>query len=267
MGKIDEAQRLLSELEPYLKSVQTDIAGAERRLAIAKSTADNLEERNRLVIADINKQAQDKQAQYEEELATRQAEEDAQLAKAKAIKEGMLDEIENLNQTKGQLAKDVDALGETKGNLSADIDVKNHELDELSKDVVAKSATISDQRNFKTSLGAEIHELQVAREQAQSDLDVLDVEVAKLEEQIMELDAQHQARKEVVAKQITVLGTQLQAAQADLAETQRQDKTIRESWVDKTRELDKREQVVRRLEARLSGAEARIIELDNYRQL
>lgn len=262
-----QVQKLLSELEPYFDKLTQDVATAERRLAVAQNQADNLEERNRIAIETIEKEATIRKEALLKDHKALKTKLDTELDRVTEAGNLLSEEVENLNISKSQLQEDVE-------NMEAEITIQNSKLQSAARELeetTAKQATlvneISSLLGKKESLEAQIGDLNDSRNHIMQDQEILSSEAEATENRIIDLDAQFKSRKEYLDKQLADLQIKLKTALDSLLEAQKEDKITREAWAIEHQKLDKREQTVRRMEAKVSDAEGRIEELNRYDRL
>lgn len=260
-------QKSLSDLEEHLVKLKEETSSAERRKAVAENVASNLEERNKTVIGNIEKEAQTLRESLVLENDRLSKKLESEIKPLEVIKLGLQDEIEALNKDRTITLDEMEPLYDELKFLQEDTKKANAKLYELNQQIVELEAIIKDNRGKTESLTLEIRDLEDTRLHIQEDLEVLNNEAEGLEDRIIEQDAQFKARKETLDRQLADTQLKLTDAQNALGEAQKKDKEVRESWADAHMKLDKREQTVRRMEARVSGAEQRIEELHRYDRL
>lgn len=257
MSQIDQAQKLLKKL---LEEIDT----AQGRLAIAQNTATDLETRNQSVLANIEREGGIKQRFLVEQAQKRQAEVDVEIAKAEKVKSRLIDDVNSLNTEKESVERSIDESVEAKNNLDIQIadDSEKHQdnLEQILKStniIRENEVKINDQRNM-------IRELATQKGQVEADIEVLRNEQDNIEGTIIELDAQYKSQKDYHENDLYATKLKLKNTLDSLIQAQNQDKAFRKGWADETMKLEKRTQAVRRMEARVSDAEARIEELKKY---
>lgn len=264
---LDQAQKLLSELEPHLKQINQEISDAQKRKALAENTASSLEQRNKLVIADIESKAQklkDKLQTDHDQLA---AELRSEIETLKTVKSNLQKNITKTNKELETSAVDLQTLESKKEVIDSDIGVCKTTLETISAQLAEAEENIVAYEAKSANLLAQIEERSDALIHVQQDVEIMDIEATKLEDNIIELDAQFKARKQYLDKQLGELQLKLKNVSDSLQEAQNKDKLMREGWAEERLKLDKREEVVKRVEGRLSDSEARIEELDRYGKL
>lgn len=250
-----------------LNKVREELRVALERRDMARREAAHAEERNARTLAEGKATATKEGLNIIAAAKGRANLLEEDISKLTDVKSGLMDEIEALNISKAAINKDSLQRESKRDELDGTIMEYNQKLTELDIQLVNSSEDLRDYRGKVQALYQDIHDLEITKERAQQDLDVLNDTIDETENRIMDLDATFKDRKQTLEIQIAEVQRKLNAALANLVETENKDKSIRENWADEHRRLDKRTQAVRHMEAKLSDSEARIQELDNYMKL
>lgn len=264
---LQQAQKHLSELEPYLTKLTSEIETAERRKSIAENTASSLEERNSLVIKDIEKEAKLKQQSLDEDFKAKKAKLDEELAKSEEVKKALLDEIEAQLQLKQSIIDQIQVLVEDRDDLARETTANGEKLADTQSKIIADSNKSVELQGKIESLTAQLKDLADSKSLGTEDLEVLNNEIEAVENKLIDLDADYKERKKYLDGQLHETQTKLKDALDSLQEAQNKDKSMREAWAEEQMKLNKRETTVRRMEAKVSDAESRIEELGRYDRL
>lgn len=264
MSQIQQAQKLLDELEPHLAKVKQEIANAESRKALAKSQADNMEARAKSLLISIEAEAAQRRVELAKEHDEIKTKLDADISKLTSVKHDLEDDIVRLNESQVEIDLSTTQLVQSHSELSVEVAKKTQELDDVNKQLEAKAGSLRDLTVAEENLRASISELENAKVHSTADLEVLSSELEITENRIIEADAEYKARKEYINRQTTEVQRKLVGVLDRLTEAETKDKAIREAWADEYLKLEKRTQAIRKQEARLSDSEARIQELNNY---
>lgn len=259
-----QAQKLLTKLEPYLEQIREEISTSERRLSIAKGTADSLESRNKQAIEEIESKAKLRDEALKAESANLKAKLSKDTDKAKQVLNDLIDEVSKLNFKRTDLIAEIDSLTVESDTIKSQVSDKQAELTDIDSKIETGSEDVNSLLAQKENIHAEIKELNDSRDYLKEDLRVLNDEAEIVETNIIEFDAQYKERKKYLDGLLSDTQLKLKKALDSLQEAQDKDKQMREDWADGQMKLDKREQAVRRMEAKVSGAESRIAELGRY---
>lgn len=255
------------QVQKLLDSFAKDIKTAEVRRDTAISIADNLEKRNKLALDGLDKQALEHEKALKAKLAKIKAGLEAEIKQLKKLKSDLQDEITALVSRQTELIDLIKALDDERQDLQDQIVIMSHTLADLKAEESVVASEIETNRGLFQNLRQQVAELNKAKDQLIGDNDILGAEVEHLENAIVAADAELQARKIDITKQIKGAEAKLNEALARLTETVDKDRAIRQSWADEHARIDKRIATVRRAEARLSESEARVQELDRYSKL
>lgn len=264
---LQQAQKHLSELEPYLSKLTGEIETAERRKTIAENTANSLEDRNKLVIEGIEKEAKLKKQTLEQDFKLAKSKIDKELAKAEEVKKALLDEIEAQLQLKQSIIDQVHVLVEDRDTLDQEATVTGEKLADLQSKIITDTNKSVELQGKVDSLTAQLRDLSDSQSRGNEDLEVLNDEIEIVENRLLDLDTDYKERKKYLDGQLHETQTKLKEALDSLQEAQNKDKSMRELWAEEQMKLDKREATVRRMEAKMSDAESRIEELGRYDRL
>lgn len=257
MNQEQKAKDLLSKLNAQIKSAQ------ERRdMAVAE--ADNMEARNRSAREGIDLEVAQLRADMMKEFKADQAKLNDDIAKLTSVKDGLGQQTAQLEFDRVNLAATLDMFTAKRDDLYAQVTERNTKLSELDEQIITATTETKKLREVEASIRAAIQDIDFARRQAESDLELLNKQVGESEARIIELDADFKAKKEFLDRQMHQAQRQLVDTQASVVEAARKDKAMREAWADEHLKLDKRTKTVQKMEARMSDAEARIQEYDNY---
>lgn len=257
MSQIDQAQKLL-------KRLNQDIVTAQDRFQVAQNQADNLEKRNQAVLATIEQEGNAKKLLIIEQAESRQAELDEAITKSEQVVSHLLKDIEKYNKQKTSLESAVDGLLEAKGNLDKQLETDSLKYQNLLDNILKATAELRENEEKINDKRTQIRELETAKQQVEADLEILQGEVANVENDIIVQDADFRSRKEYLDNQLYETNLKLKRALDSLIEAQNKDKAFRTYWAEEQMKLDKRTETVRRMEARVSDAESRIEELKRY---
>lgn len=234
---------------------------------MARRESAHLEQRNAQSLADTRVEADKLLKKSDVEAKQLRAVVYAEVAKLTEVKSNLQDEISGLNIAKEKINSEVANFKVRREDVEAQVLSNAEKLAELDEQLIQATEDLMDRRGKIEVLRQEVHELELAKEHSAQDLEILNAAVDETEERIMELDSGYKTRRETLEAQVSEIQRKLNDALANLVDAQNKDKQIRENWADEHRKLDKRTQTVRRMEAKLSDAEARVAELDNYMKL
>lgn len=260
MSQQDQAQQLLNKTLEQVKVAQ------ERR-DMARSESAMLEQRNARTVAEGRDSASKQAKKIVDEAKQLRAVVHADISKLITVKEGLLDEVGNLNKEKEKVSVEAASRTVRREELDAEILDRLQKLDELDQQLVGASEDLQDRRGKLLVLHEDIKEVDQNKQRMVLDLEVLDETVSATQDKVMELDTEFKTRKESLGIQTAEAERKLNDALANLVDAQNKDRQIRENWADEHRKLEKRIQAVRIMEAKLSDAETRIAELDRYMKL
>lgn len=226
-----------------------------------------MEERNKLAIEKIESQAEnrDKILKDESEVLKNKLKSDTN--KAKRVLNDLTKEIEEQAIEQSKILEQTEELTSELYAKKSHLDDLRTELETVSHKLTDNSEEVNSLLSRKENLLAEIKEAEDSRTYIKEDLEVLNNEAETVENKVIELDAQFKARKKYLDGLLSNTQLKLKEASDSLQEAQNKDKTMREGWAEEQMKLDKREQTVRRMEAKVSDAESRIEELQRYDRL
>ncbi len=116
-------------------------------------------------------------------------------------------------------------------------------------------------------LNEEIKELNFAIDQLKNEGEALRNEIKSIDENLVNKSDTYETQSKYYEDQLYVVKSDLKSALAALTETQNKDKAFREGIAEEKLALDKRTEVVKRMEGRLAESEARIEELSRFDHL
>lgn len=257
MSQIEQAEKLL-------KKLNQDIAVAQERLVVAQNQADNLEKRNKAVIASIEQEGTLKKKLLAEQALSQKDTLNNEIAQADIVKRRLLDDISRLNRQKTNLDDTIDGLLEAKDNLDKQIVEDGIKRQELLDQILKTTAEIKSNEEKINSTRTTIRELETVKQQIEADIEILHNEADDVQSEIIELDNQFKNQKANIDNELYEARIELRRVTDRLLEAERKDKAFRANWAEEQLKLDKRTQAVRRMEARVSDAESRIEELKRY---
>ena len=256
-NKIQEAQKLLQKLN-------SDIAAAEQRLEIATNVASSLEGRNKLVIEGIENSSQRREKLVIEQIEEIKETLNDEIAKLKDVKNHLSDEIKRLAKRKSDVEVGLSDIVTAKTNLSDEIIKDSEKKQDLLNEILKLTNEVKEWESKVNNYRGIVRSLSDTKQQLESDIDILRQEHDAIGIEILEEDGKFKDQKEYYQNEIYRLGVEVDKANLRLNELRGQDKAFRESWAEEHLKLDKRTETVRRLEAKLSNAQARIEELERY---
>lgn len=258
---------LLAKLRDEIQALESETLKARSDYEFAKNRAHNQEEFNRQATFEMEQQVESARKKLmsgiDKEVLILRSEVD----KLKKAKSTLQTEIVKLNQTKETIESKATSVESEFTLLTVAVSNLKAEKKSLIEELEASKLDLATLQEQKASLELVIIDLRHRNQDILQETNILQTEVDNLEEQIMELDTQHKARKEVYAKQQTESQLKLKNTLESLTEAQNKDKEFRKGWAEQKLDLERREGVVRRMESRLSDTEKRIQELDNYSKL
>lgn len=264
---LQQAQKHLSELEPYLNKLTSEIETAERRKSIAENTASSLEERNKSVIEGINKEAKLKKQTLEQDFKLSKSKIDKELVKAEGVKKALLDEIEAQLQLKQSIIDQIQVLVEDRDDLNQEVTSTGEKLADLQSKIIVDTNKSVELQSKVDSFTSQLRDLSDSQSRGNEDLEILNNEIEVVENKLLDLDTDYKERKKYLEGQLKETQTKLKDSLDSLQEAQNKDKSMRELWAEEQMKLDKREATVRRMESKVSDAESRIEELGRYDRL
>lgn len=262
-----KVQKLVSDLEDELTQLNQQVADAERRREVAHNTAKSLEERNKQQIDSIDKSVADYKekalAEVDAELETKKLE----IKKLDQVKQGLQDTVTEKNKQCLEIETQFEPLQSKKSELEDSIATGIAKLDDIDEELVETQGILTDRLGKVEVIKEEVKSLAYTLEQMTNDKDAMQNELDRVSTDLIALQKNFDNQKKHKEDELYGLDQRLKKAQDSLRETEVKDKTIRKDWADRKLELDKREQVVRRIESRVAGAESRIEELNRYSAL
>lgn len=259
-----EVDKLLRELQKSLDKAQKDTAVAEKRRAIALSEANNLENRNRLALQSLNDELATKRVQLLGELDGEIAQRKSSIARLDELKLEAEAQLAALGASRVELMCEVEAVRETLNVLTSDKTNEEARIADIAARLAASETALMTQDQRREELSTSINELSSNRQRRAVEAEALERTLKETQDKLTELDTTFGVRSETYNKQLVGAEQKLQTLLDRIQQAMNKDRQIRESWADGHRDLDKRENSVRRMESRLAGAEDRIKELDTY---
>lgn len=257
----------LAQVEKLLSELTTELQTSQDRLEMAKREAKTLEERNARIIADGKDKASRESGKIISIARKDEAIVNLEILRLTKVKTDLLNVISQLNEDKSAIDKEIIRLNTEEAQLEALAAEKVQKLDELDNQLVESSKDLADRSGKVEALHEDIRELQNSKQEIVEDLSILESTVNETEERVIRLDADFKSVQSDLNARLDKARYELNQTLSNLTDAQNKDKQIRENWADEHRKLDKRIEVVRRMEAKLSTSEARIQELDNYMKM
>lgn len=253
--------------EELLKKLNAMIKAAQERRDLAVAEADNMEVRKRSLMEGVEFEVASLRSNMKTELGTEHKKLEDEIARLTSVKDGLEKRVKGLMGAAEVLTVTQADKELRSAELDAQITDRNTRLSELDEQIITATTEIKGLRDTEASIRAAIQDIEFARRQAQADIELLDKQVEESEMRIIELDANFKARKEILDAQTSEAQRKLTDTQALVVEAARKDRAIREAWADEHLKLEKRTKAVQKMEARMSDAEARIQEYDQYMSL
>lgn len=253
--------------EDLLKKLNAQIVSAQERRNLAESEASNLETRNRSAREGVELEVAHLRDSMKKELGAERTDLEAYITRLTSVKEDLEKQVIELKGQADALTTDNADIALRKTELDAQIADRNSKLNQLDEQIINATTETKKLRDVEASIRVAIQDIEFARRQAQTDIELLDKQIEESEARIMELDVDYKARKEYLDKQMSEAQRKLTETLASVVEAERKDKSMRQNWADEHLKLEKRTKAVHKMEARMSDAEARIQEYDNYMKL
>jgi chromosome segregation ATPase len=250
-----------------LSETEAAIASAEERRVMAAHEADSLEERNRIAVAELQKEISVKREVMLQAFDVEFEDHKQALLQFKESQSAVRNEIVTLEKERTSLQSEVKGLQNTFVNLTTDKSLLETTISEQKAESDNQQAQISDQQAQIESLNQSITELPKTKRQIEHDIEILRAEEEGLENRIIELDAEFKSRKETLDTKLVKITDELKVALESLSVAGKTDKRIRASWAEEHMKLEKREDSVRKMERRVKGLQDRAVELQNYLSL
>lgn len=264
MPPSQQPEELLNKARKIIDKLEQERIQAEKRREVALGVASSLEERNKGVIDKIERDALALKEKLTAEVRNEIEELKEQINSLLVVKQGLLDEIrgyqeQNLITEDKKLRLD-DELLEKQGNVS----VALQEFQRIDKDLRDTQEVLTDRLGKSKVLKEEVEELSFTIQQMKDDKEAIQHELEIVTNDLSESHNTFENQAKYYDDQLYEKKEALAKVQLKLIETEKKDKDFRTDWAERQLVLEKREQVVRRLEAKMSNAEARIEELSRF---
>ena len=225
------ASRLKTQLEAVDKEVEITKANKLRQ---AKSTLDDSLEKNEIVKAEIESNTL-KVAELQKELG-------------------------DYNFKIQEAEARIDQLERHTRRANTDVEIAERTLSEKQAQIVELSEKVSSLSNEKSDLESDKASLLL-------DVDTLTEKIEKAKGLLKGLNSDYEMRLDNSEDELKAIKVRINEAYERLKDILREDKSIRESFAERELLLQKREEVVKRKEIKLAGAEERVQALDKYMKL
>lgn len=247
-----------------LKKLNKEVLVAQKRRDLALVAAKTSENRTRTAIRNAEAEGKRRADTMIANAKIRTKTLDEEINQMSVVLTNLREQVEALTEQRVELEKHVEALTLNKTGFDNQTQIQNDTLAGLEEQIVAKATEVLGYRGQIDNLLESIEKLKTEKQDAAGFIETLQEQAELLEQEIADLEITQQARRDALEEQTRQLQDRLDVVNTSLLEAERKDKAIRAAWADGHLKLEKRTQVVQKMEARMSDAEARIQELDNY---
>lgn len=257
----------MADLTQLPAKLKAEIASLQDRRLVAENELKSMDNRRKVALEALDEEIRIKRRDMLAELNLEMTAFEADIAKLTKTKNALIEEVAKLNEDCQAINYKLEDLRAQKADLESQIESSNQKLAELDGWILDSRAELKSNRGKIVDLQTQIREIGQDRDRQQEDKQVLEAEIEGLENEIIRLDSDFKYRKETLDNQIKAAQRNLEDVLEKLKEANSKDKQLRQSWAEENLKLEKRTEAVRKMEARVSDAERRIAELDNYMRL